>query len=220
MFFNRGLFFQGLRMLKEATRGGPAWVDTRFLGWINKQKSDHVWWNLKCNLIICWFSFDMLLQVKEEQLPGHDRWLGRMEKFCCCNKVQDIMLFEFPSSHWMHLFWLFFSRNFGQPGATIRYLAAAGWSDAGGRAGVHSPWVLCVIISALLLYIISESYFSCVIAFNHPSHCACVAAWLWCLLWQILAMQSAQLKFCFQAASLLLISFTRTQSNSRNAVWQ
>ncbi len=36
-------------------------------------------------------------------------WLGRMEKFCCCNKVQ-----EFPSSHWMrmYLFWLFFFSEF------------------------------------------------------------------------------------------------------------
>ncbi len=108
MFFYRGLFFQGLRMLNEATRGGPPWVDTPILGWINKQKSYHAWWNLsKCNLIICWFSFDMLLQVTDEQLAGHDRrWLGRMEKFCCCNKVGDIMLFEFCASHWrkMHLF--------------------------------------------------------------------------------------------------------------------
>ena len=118
MFFYWGLFFQGLRMLKEATtRGGPAWVDTSILGWINKQKSDHVWWNLKCNLIICWFSFDMLLQVTEEQLaawPWQVAGRRRMEKFCCCNKVQDIMLFEFPSSHWMrmYLFWLFFFSEF------------------------------------------------------------------------------------------------------------
>jgi len=107
-------------------------------------------------------------------------------------------------------------RNFCLPGATIRYLAAAGSSDAWGRAGAHSLCVLCVIISALLLHFISANCF----VSSHLTTPVTVLvlielsiAWLWCLLWRILAMQSTQFKFGFQAASLLLFLFTRTQSN-------
>ena len=165
MFFYRGLFFQGLRMLKEATtRDGPAWVDTPISGWINKQKSDHVWWNLKCNLIICWFSFDMLLQVKEEQLPGHDRWLGRMEKFCCCNKVEDIMLFEFPSSHWMrmHVFWLIFFSEFWSTRSDDT-LSGGCWLKRSRRQS-RSTFTMCIVryhFCSAFAYYFRELFFLC-----------------------------------------------------------
>jgi hypothetical protein len=193
MLFHRSLFFQGLRMLNEATRGGPPWVDTPILGWINKQKSYHAWLNLsKCNLIICWFSFDMLLQVTEEQLAGHDRrWLGRMEKVCCCNKVGDIMLFEFCASHWrkMHLFCgILVNQERGY--TTWRY-----WLKRCLRQS-RCTFTKCIVrhhfCSAFAFYF---SELLCVIAFYHPSHCACVDWVEYCLIMMFIVTNFGNAKY-------------------------